>query len=351
MIRERLHRPGRLAAQALDRSREVVAGAVGARPDEIIFPGLGSARRAGRDRRSRQGSGAHRPDGRHLHDRSFRGAVGGGCDRARAARRALIGSAGWICRRVGGGRPRRGGGAGLPAGGQSRGRDAAALRRGGRGLPVPRACPWCSTRPPPWVGSTSPARRGVVGPGRLGGCLRRADLGRPAGAAPLGAVAGAVSEPTTTRTVDGRVRPTCRRSSPQRSPWRSGRRTRDAVAPTAVRVDRAPAPRDRRSCARRRHRRRSGATGAAPADLQRVVRRRGDPDPRAGPGRLRRGQRLGLQRQLGDAVARPRRDGGPHPRQRTDRADPDHHARPRSTPSSTLSHRSSPALRARVRTP
>lgn len=38
---ERLHRPGRLAAQALDRSREVVAEAVGARPDEIVFPASG----------------------------------------------------------------------------------------------------------------------------------------------------------------------------------------------------------------------------------------------------------------------------------------------------------------------
>ncbi len=38
---ERLHRPGRLAAQALDRSREVVASVVGARPDEIIFPASG----------------------------------------------------------------------------------------------------------------------------------------------------------------------------------------------------------------------------------------------------------------------------------------------------------------------
>jgi cysteine desulfurase len=33
----RLHRPGRLAAQALDQSREVVAAAVGARPDEVVF--------------------------------------------------------------------------------------------------------------------------------------------------------------------------------------------------------------------------------------------------------------------------------------------------------------------------
>jgi cysteine desulfurase len=33
----RLHRPGRLAAQALDQAREVVAAAVGARPDEVIF--------------------------------------------------------------------------------------------------------------------------------------------------------------------------------------------------------------------------------------------------------------------------------------------------------------------------
>ena len=35
----RLHRPGRLAAQALDRAREVVAAAVGARPDEVVFTG------------------------------------------------------------------------------------------------------------------------------------------------------------------------------------------------------------------------------------------------------------------------------------------------------------------------
>ena len=33
----RLHRPGRLAAQALDQAREVVAAAVRARPDEVIF--------------------------------------------------------------------------------------------------------------------------------------------------------------------------------------------------------------------------------------------------------------------------------------------------------------------------
>jgi cysteine desulfurase len=33
----RLHRPGRLAAQALDQARDVVAAAVGARPDEVIF--------------------------------------------------------------------------------------------------------------------------------------------------------------------------------------------------------------------------------------------------------------------------------------------------------------------------
>jgi cysteine desulfurase len=33
----RLHRPGRLAAQALDQAREVVAAAVGARPDEVVF--------------------------------------------------------------------------------------------------------------------------------------------------------------------------------------------------------------------------------------------------------------------------------------------------------------------------
>jgi cysteine desulfurase len=33
----RLHRPGRLAAQALDQAREVVAAAVGGRPDEVVF--------------------------------------------------------------------------------------------------------------------------------------------------------------------------------------------------------------------------------------------------------------------------------------------------------------------------
>jgi cysteine desulfurase len=33
----RLHRPGRLAAQALDQARAAVAAAVGARPDEVIF--------------------------------------------------------------------------------------------------------------------------------------------------------------------------------------------------------------------------------------------------------------------------------------------------------------------------
>ncbi len=38
----RLHRPGRLAAQALDRAREVVAAAVGARPDEVVFTGSGT---------------------------------------------------------------------------------------------------------------------------------------------------------------------------------------------------------------------------------------------------------------------------------------------------------------------
>jgi cysteine desulfurase len=37
----RSHRPGRLAAQALDRAREVVAAAVGARPDEVTFTASG----------------------------------------------------------------------------------------------------------------------------------------------------------------------------------------------------------------------------------------------------------------------------------------------------------------------
>ncbi len=37
----RLHRPGRVAAQALDRSRDVVAAAIGARPDEIVFTASG----------------------------------------------------------------------------------------------------------------------------------------------------------------------------------------------------------------------------------------------------------------------------------------------------------------------
>ena len=38
---QRLHRPGRLAAQALDRSRETIAAAIKARPDEIIFTASG----------------------------------------------------------------------------------------------------------------------------------------------------------------------------------------------------------------------------------------------------------------------------------------------------------------------
>jgi cysteine desulfurase len=37
----RLHRRGRLAGQALDQAREVVAAAVGARPDEVVFTGSG----------------------------------------------------------------------------------------------------------------------------------------------------------------------------------------------------------------------------------------------------------------------------------------------------------------------
>lgn len=37
----RLHRPGRLAAQALDQARSVVAMAVGARPDEVVFTASG----------------------------------------------------------------------------------------------------------------------------------------------------------------------------------------------------------------------------------------------------------------------------------------------------------------------
>ncbi len=37
----RLHRAGRRAAQALDRARSVVAAAVGARPDEVVFTGSG----------------------------------------------------------------------------------------------------------------------------------------------------------------------------------------------------------------------------------------------------------------------------------------------------------------------
>jgi cysteine desulfurase len=37
----RLHWPGRLAAQAMDQAREVIAAAVGARPDEVIFTASG----------------------------------------------------------------------------------------------------------------------------------------------------------------------------------------------------------------------------------------------------------------------------------------------------------------------
>jgi cysteine desulfurase len=37
----RLHRPGRLAAQAMDQAREVLAAAVGARPDEVTFTASG----------------------------------------------------------------------------------------------------------------------------------------------------------------------------------------------------------------------------------------------------------------------------------------------------------------------
>ncbi|HJY45687.1 MAG TPA: aminotransferase class V-fold PLP-dependent enzyme, partial [Propionibacteriaceae bacterium] len=37
----RLHRAGRLAAQAMDQAREVIAAAVGARPDEVIFTASG----------------------------------------------------------------------------------------------------------------------------------------------------------------------------------------------------------------------------------------------------------------------------------------------------------------------
>ena len=36
---QRLHRPGRLAAQALDSARARVAAHVGARPDEVVFTG------------------------------------------------------------------------------------------------------------------------------------------------------------------------------------------------------------------------------------------------------------------------------------------------------------------------
>ncbi len=38
----RLHRPGRLASQALDQAREVVAATVGARPDEVVFTASGA---------------------------------------------------------------------------------------------------------------------------------------------------------------------------------------------------------------------------------------------------------------------------------------------------------------------
>ena len=54
----RLHRPGRLAAQALDRAREVVAAAVGARPDEVVFTGSGVQSTVRRDRRSGRAAAA-----------------------------------------------------------------------------------------------------------------------------------------------------------------------------------------------------------------------------------------------------------------------------------------------------
>ena len=57
----RLHRPGRLAAQALDRARDVVAAAVGARPDEVVFTGSGTKGRRPRSPASRSAGAGSAP--------------------------------------------------------------------------------------------------------------------------------------------------------------------------------------------------------------------------------------------------------------------------------------------------
>ena len=54
----RLHRPGRLAAQALDQAREVVAAAVGARPDEVVFTASAAHSNQAASRRASRWAGA-----------------------------------------------------------------------------------------------------------------------------------------------------------------------------------------------------------------------------------------------------------------------------------------------------
>ncbi len=188
---ERLHRPGRLAAQALDRSREVVAGAVGARPDEIIFPASGphavQAAIAGLAKgRARIGRTVVTSTIDHSAALSAADAIGP-ARHVSVDRLGRLDLSGWK--------------AAVRADGVALACLQVANHEVGTLQPYVEAAETCRSAGVPLVldataalGRIDLARaRGVVGPGRLGGCLRRADLGGPAGAAPLGAVAGAVS--------------------------------------------------------------------------------------------------------------------------------------------------------------
>ena len=215
----------------------------------------------------------------------------------------------------------------LPAGGQPRGRHPPAVPGRRRGLPGGRRAAGAGRD----GGARSPrpelARLRVVGADRGRSGVRRPGIGRDPGDPARNALAGAVPG----RRLPGRPL--------AGAAGRAGDRRRERGARDLAGRPRARSPPVSTSSS-------TGcgvgiaervadvdvvgdpvARAPAPADLLGALRRRRDPHAGAGPGRFRRRQRVGLQREQRDPVARPRGDGRAHPRQHPDRTDPDHHRR------------------------
>ena len=255
----RLHRSGRLAAQRLDRAREVVAAAVGARPDEVVF--TGSYAQASHAAVAGLALGRRRTGSRIVTTAIDHSSVLNAAAAAGEHQTVGVDSLGhldldrWTSEVVGGGY-----GAGRSPGRQPRGGHPAALRRGDRRRPAGGSSGGAGRRCRPGPGRPVRGRR-LVGADRLGRGVRRTGLGRAAGHPQPDAVAGSVPG----RRLPGRplARGTRRAGHPRRRHGpgllaalrpRGGRAAAGAGGPAARR--------HRRDRARCRRRRRSGAPTA-----------------------------------------------------------------------------------------